>query len=86
LATEQLQLHEQIIRLRHQELAHCDLTVRNPRVSLHRSHGIPHATIAQNFATPLPDLQSVIALIEATLDAFYSQRAKFLDEIAPQNA
>jgi hypothetical protein len=83
LSPAQLQLHTQILDLRDQELAHCDLTVRNARVSLRRTRGIPHACIAQNCSTTLPDLHSVIALTEATLDMLYSERAKFLDDIAP---
>jgi hypothetical protein len=83
LSPEQLQLHTQILELRDQELAHCDLTTRDAAVSFRRSHGVAHATIGQSLPTPLPDLQSVIALIETTLDALYSERAKFLDDNAP---
>jgi hypothetical protein len=86
LSLEQLELHARILQLRHHELAHCDLTVKDARVSLCRTHGVPHATIAQNCATLLPDLPSVISLIEATLDVLYSERAKFLDDIAPKAA
>src|SRR4051794_5132160 len=61
LSPEQLELHYRILELRHQELAHCDLTVRDAIVSVGRFAGIPHATIAQNSSTLVPDPQSVLA-------------------------
>jgi hypothetical protein len=83
LSPAQLQLHRQIVDLRNQELAHCDLTVRDAVVSLGRSQGRANISIAQNLPTLLPDLRSVIALIETTLDDLYTRKAQFLDEIAP---
>jgi hypothetical protein len=83
LSPEELILHEQILRLRDQVLAHSDLTVKDAIVSLGRFEGRANICIAQNGPESLPSLDAVVHLIEHTLTLLYADKARLLDSLAP---
>ena len=73
---EHLPLHERIITSRDQIHAHSDLTVIDAKLHIHEFMGQRYTSIPQKviFATEeLPNLQEIVALIEATLDNMYIQ-------------
>jgi hypothetical protein len=69
-----LALHEQILDLRDQVLAHSDLTVKQAQLHLHSFDGKPYYIVSSNFAGPFPSREAVITLIERTLDQMYVER------------
>jgi hypothetical protein len=80
-----LPLHERIVTSRDQVHAHSDLTVMQAKLHVHESMGQRYTLIAQNIITgveELPNLQEVLALIEATLDNMYVQE-KLLESALP---
>lgn len=83
LSREEITLHEEIIRLRNQALAHADLTMKDAIVSLGRFDGRANICIAQNCPDPLPSIDAVISLIEHTLNQLYVDKAQLLDSLAP---
>jgi hypothetical protein len=71
LPVELLALHQQILDLRDQVLAHSDLTLKEAQVYI-ASHGDhPLVGVASNSLPTFPDSEAVITLIENTLDKMY---------------
>lgn len=73
---EHLPLHDRIINSRDQIHAHSDLTVMDAKLHVHEIMGQRYTLITQNkiYGTEeLPNLQEIVALIEATLDNMYIQ-------------
>ncbi len=83
LPADELVLHKQILDLRDKLLAHSDLTLKGAMVSLARFDGRASICIAQNGPLPLPDLNTVIHLVEATLTLMYVEKARMLEALAP---
>jgi hypothetical protein len=83
LSPEEIALHEEILRLRNQALAHSDLIMKDAIVSLGRFEGRANICIAQNCPEPLPSIDAVISLIEHTLNLLHADKAQFLDSLAP---
>ena len=71
LPDESLVLHQQILDLRDQVLAHSDLTLKEAQVYI-TSHG-EHTFVGvlSNSLPTFPDSEAVITLIENTLDKMY---------------
>lgn len=78
---ELLALHEQILDLRDQVLAHSDLTVKQAQLHLHSFNGKPYYIVASNIDPPLPDPEAVIRLIEQTLNQMYVERDQRLQSL-----
>ena len=80
---ERLPLHKRIITSRDQIHAHSDLTVMDAKLNVLEFMGHRYTSIPQNniYATEeLPNLQEIVALIEATLDNMYIQE-KMLENV-----
>jgi len=71
---ELLALHQQLLDLRDQVLAHSDLTVKQAQLHLHSFHGKPYYIVSSNLPESLPTREAVITLIERTLDHMYVER------------
>lgn len=73
---EHVLLHDRIITSRDQIHAHSDLTVMDAKLHVHEFMRQRYTLIAQNIidvTEVLPNLQEIVALIEATLDNMYIQ-------------
>jgi hypothetical protein len=75
---ESLALHEQILDLRNQVLAHSDLTVKQAQLCLHSFQGKPHYIVSSNVAHSFPSRKAVMRLIEQTLEQMYLKRDQLL--------
>ena len=64
-------------------LAHSDLTLKEAKVTLSRYGGQANICISHNVPLPLPDIDSVIRLIEHTLDIMYMEKSQLLENLAP---
>ena len=82
LTAEDLSLHQQILDLRDQVLAHSDLTWKEAVVYLHRYEGQLSASIMSNGRLPLPDIDAAIGLTERTLDMMYVERTRLEESLA----
>jgi YHS domain-containing protein len=71
---ELLALHEQILDLRNQVLAHSDLTVKQAQLHLHSFNGKPYYIASSNCGHSFPSRKVVITLIEQTLEQMYVKR------------
>lgn len=76
LTPEQIALHQQIIGLRDQVLAHCDLTVKQANLHLTETAGIPSYIISSSIIDSLPPIRSVIDLLEQSLTLMYRECEK----------
>ena len=73
---EYVLLHDRIITSRDHIHAHSDLTVMDAKLHVHEFMGQRYTLIAQNIidvTEVLPNLQEIVALIEATVDNMYIQ-------------
>ena len=84
LAAEDLVLHQQILNLRDQVLAHSDLTLKEAVVYAGREADTPLVSIGSKRAPSLPDWTAVIGLIGRTLDLMLV-RLKRLEQSLPIN-
>lgn len=82
LSSEDLVLHQQILDLRDQVLAHSDMTWKEARVYLNRYEGKLHASFMSNGDLPFPEIEAVIGLIERTLDIMKIEEARRLESFA----
>ena len=71
---ELLPLHQHLLDLRDQVLAHSDLTVKEAQLHLHSFGGKPYYIVSSSFAEALPSREVVLTLIERTLDQMYVER------------
>lgn len=81
-----LSLHERIISSRDQIHAHSDLTVMDAKLHVHEFMGQRYTLIPQNIiygTEELPNLQEIVALIEATLDNMYIQEKVLENALTP---
>lgn len=71
LPDESLVLHQQILDLRDQVLAHTDITLKDAQILIasHRDHTF--VAVMSNSLPAFPDSEAVITLIENTLDKMY---------------
>ncbi len=84
LTSAELTLHNQILDLRDQVLAHSDLTLKDARVHASRVQGHPFVAIGSNQMPSFPDTLAVIGLIERSLDLMYLQLEQLDEAIAPK--
>ena len=82
LSPEGLSLHQQILDLSRQVLAHSDLTVKQASVYVGRYGGQASACITSNCLPVFPEIDAVISLIERTLDSLYAERIQLKDALA----
>jgi len=80
LPAEYLNLHQQILDLRDQVLAHSDLTLKEAKVYIPPYPGRP--TVASNRPPSLPDGEAVVALIERTLEKMYLERERLIKALS----
>ena len=83
LSPQDIILHKSIIDLRHHVLAHSDLTIKDARVYVDRFGGLPQAIISSNCDPVCPEIDSVVGLIERSLDLLYIDRSQSLESLAP---
>ena len=76
LATEEIALHDEILRLRDKILAHSDLTVKDAKLYVGPYGSKSKAVIGSNIQPSLPDVSAVISLIEHSLDVLYEERTQ----------
>jgi hypothetical protein len=84
LSAEDLALHQRILDLRDQLLAHSDLTLKDAVVYASRVRDKPLVAIASSYAPSLPDFHEVIGLVERTLDQMYIELAQHEESLAPR--
>ena len=70
-------LHEQLLKLRHQVMAHSDLHVLDASVSYDKTANFPVPLIVKNILDSLPGIIEIKDLVETVLDALYQQEAQF---------
>ena len=73
LSSEENLLHEQLIGLRDQFLAHSDLSIKGPQLHTHSYNGRRYHQISTNTEPGFPDPQSFKALVERVLDGLYAR-------------
>ena len=71
LPPDLLAVHQKILDLRDQVLAHSDLTIKQAQLHLYSCAGKPHYIISSNCGDEFPSREAVITLIERTLDLMY---------------
>ena len=81
LSPEDLALHQEILVLRDQALAHSDLTFKEAIIYCGRYAGQLHAGIMSNGVFAFPEIEAVIGLIERTLPIMYVERQRRLEEL-----
>ena len=83
LSAELLALHQQILVLRDQVLAHTDLTLKEAQVYIASHAGRSLVTVLSNILPALPDSEDVIKLIEHTLDQMYVEVERLKNTLRP---
>lgn len=83
LPSNLLALHNQILKLRHQALAHSDLTLKQAQLNVSLLGGRPSVVISSNLAETLPNREAVINLIERTLDHMYDELVRRTELLRP---
>ena len=83
LSPEDLDLHVQILNLRHEVLAHSDLRIKDSIVSHGRIGGSANICIGQNIPEPLPSCEAVINLIEHTLHHLDADMVALRESLVP---
>ena len=81
LSPDKLSLHRQILKLRHQSLAHSELKLKEARIMFGRSASEPTFRITKKVAPPLPPIDKVIELVHESLGLLYSGMKKYLKPI-----
>jgi hypothetical protein len=84
LTSEDIILHQRILDLRDQVLAHSDLTLKEAIVYCARVEGKPLVTVGANYPPSLPNVDSVLGLIERTLDEMYIECARLEDTLVTE--
>jgi hypothetical protein len=87
---DELALHQKILSLRDQVLAHSDMTLEDangkkvPRshVSVARNNGRASIVIWQNYTSEFPEIAAVIQLIEHTLENMKKEKHQLVDALA----
>ncbi len=74
---EELELHEKIVGLRDQVLAHSDLSVLDASVSYDKNASFPVPLIVSNVLGELPQVTDIRNLVELVLDELYSKQGKY---------
>jgi hypothetical protein len=82
LLPEDMALHQQILDLRDQVLAHSDLTLKEAVLYLGSYGGRLNFGIASSSIAQFPDIEAVIRLIERTLDVMYAERTRLEEALA----
>ena len=84
LDQDELALHEKILNLRDQVLAHSDLSVLDASVSYDKNASFPVPLIASNVLDELPQVTDIRNLVELILDGLYSMQEKYENHYAEQ--
>lgn len=84
LDKEELALHEKILDLRDQVLAHSDLSVLDASVSYDKNVSFPVPLIVSNILGELPKVADIRNLVELVLDGLYSKQGKYEQHYAEQ--
>jgi hypothetical protein len=83
LSQEKFSLHQQIVDLRDQFLAHADITVKQASVHIARFGRRASVCIASSSVPAFPEIEAVISLIEHTLVPLYEKIAQHEEALAP---
>ena len=70
-------LHDRLLSLRDQALAHSDLSIKEAKVYVDAISGQPFPLIMSNADPSLPSPAAVRALVESVLDALYARIPDF---------
>ncbi len=80
----ELALHEKILALRDQVLAHSDLSVLDARVSYDKNASFPVPVIVVNILGELPQVTDIRNLVEQVLDGLYSKQEEYNQHYSEQ--
>ena len=83
---EHIPLHERIITSRDQIHAHHDLTIMQAKLHVHKLMEHRYPLIPQNIiyeTEELPNIEEIVALIEASLENMYIQEKVLENELTP---
>lgn len=70
-------LHEKLLDLRHQVMAHSDLQALDANVSYDKTANFPIPLIVKNVLDNFPSIIEIKDLVETVLDALYQQEAQY---------
>lgn len=70
-------LHERLLILRNQVMAHSDISVLDANVSYDKTADYPTPLIVKRVLDSLPSITEIKGLVEAVLDALYLQEAQY---------
>ncbi len=70
-------LHDRLLELRNQVMAHSDLSVLDPNVSYDKTADFPIPLIVKNVLDNFPSIHEIKSLVETVLDALYQQEARY---------
>lgn len=70
-------LHERLLNLRHQVMAHSDINVLDASVSYDKTANVPIPLIVKNILDNFPSIIEIKNLVETVLDALYQQEAQY---------
>jgi hypothetical protein len=70
-------LHDRLLKLRHQVMAHSDLTVLDENVSYGKLADFPKQLIVKNVLEDFPKIIEIKKLVETVLDDLYQQEARY---------
>lgn len=69
--------HEKLLMLRHQVMAHSDLSVLDASVSYDKTANFPVPLIAKNVLDGFPSVTEIKKLVEIVLDALYQEEHEY---------
>lgn len=71
------EMHDRLLDLRNQVMAHSDLTVLDANVSYDQTAEFPVPLIVKNVLDNLPSVSEIKNQVEAVLDSLYQQEAQY---------
>lgn len=70
-------LHDRLLKLRHQVMAHCDLSPLDANVSYDKTDDFPMPLIVKNVLGNFPSITEIKNLVETVLDALYQKESQY---------
>jgi hypothetical protein len=70
-------LHDRLLKLRHEVMAHSDLSALDANVSYDNTAYLSMPLIVKNVFEDFPSITDIKSLVETVLDALYQQEAQY---------